>query len=98
MGIRSDIEEIEIEDEVNTDEDTNSGERQLRKRTSARKAESKNTKKTTRSGKLIDKEREEFLSQFDRNVSEREKRKQTKKHNYKEGRGMLSKILNNARN
>ena len=83
MGIRSDIEEIEIEDEVNTDEDTSLGERQLRKRTSARKAEAKKNK--TRAGKLIDKERDEFLNEFDRNVSEREKRKQNKKHNYKEG-------------
>lgn len=80
MGIRSDIEEIQIEEAVNTgtDEDSNQGsERQLRTR-------NKQKKKGGRQGKLIDKERQEFLSEFDRNASEREKRKLNKKNNYKE--------------
>ena len=86
MGIRSDIEEIQIEESVNTgtDEDSNQGsERQLRTGT-----RNKQKKKGGRQGKLIDKERQEFLSDFERNPSEREKRKLKKKTNYKDsGRG-----------
>merc|ERR1712062_849159 len=80
MGDRSDIEEIQIEESVNTgtDEDSNQGsERQLRTR-------NKQKKKGGRQGKLIDKERQEFLSDFERNPSEREKRKLKKKTNYKD--------------
>ena len=80
MGVRSDIEEIQIEESVNTgtDEDSNQGsERQLRTR-------NKQKKKGGRQGKLIDKERQEFLSDFERNPSEREKRKLKKKTNYKD--------------
>merc|ERR1712062_518114 len=45
-------------------------------------------RKGGRQGKLIDKERQEFLSDFERNPSEREKRKLKKKTNYKDsGRG-----------
>jgi len=88
MGIRSDIEEIQIEEAVNTgtDEDSNQGsERQLRTRIPRNRRKEGNKKNR----KLIDKERQEFLSEFDRNASEREKRKLNKKNNYKEpsGRG-----------
>ena len=86
MGVRSDIEEIQIEEDVNTEEDDSSNqgsERQLRARNSKRKNQI-----CTKNKRHIDKEREEFLSQFDQGASEREKRKKNKKHNYKEsGRG-----------
>lgn len=93
MGIRSDIEEIQIEEAVNTgtDEDSNQGsERQLRTRIPRNRRKEGNKKNR----KLIDKERQEFLSEFDRNASEREKRKLNKKNNYKEpsGRGIFLKV------
>ena len=86
MGIRSDIEEIQIEEDVNTDEDSSNqgSERQLRARNPKKK-------KAGKYGKLINKERQEFLGEFDQSVSEREKRKQNKKHNYKDsGRGKIT--------
>ena len=89
MGIRSDIEEIQIEEDVNTDEDSSNqgSERQLRARNPKKK-------KAGKYGKLINKERQEFLGEFDQSVSEREKRKQNKKHNYKDsGRGKITKKL-----
>ena len=105
---RSDVEEIEIDDEnLGFDADDSASNlsepRQLRRSSSRRKTRQdgskdasekmekmKITATTSRQKKrLMDKEREEFLSEFDQTTSEREKRKKDTKQIYKESaRGM----------
>merc|ERR1712193_45836 len=100
MVVRSDVEEIEIDDETlgfdADDSASNLSEpRQLRRSSSRRKTRqnasddaSENLEKmkitatTSRQKKrLMDKEREEFLNEFDQTTSERERRK--KRHETK---------------
>ena len=51
-----------------------------------------------RSQRIIDKERDEFLSEFDKSKSERERRKKSSSKNYREiGRGKHSKLTKNLK-
>lgn len=94
---RSDVDDFDLE-EISLDNDDSASNlsepRQLRR--GRRKAKVADTgdeevslaekgRQQKRSKRIIDKEREEFLSEFDQTTSERERRKKDTKHNYRDG-------------